>query len=252
MTDALPRSHRPTPPPAAQGAVYDERYFDQELHQDHWFRNNAAKRELRWREVLRMLEPTTGDRVLEIGCAAGAHALRLAPLCREVVGVDLATAAIERAQARAAAGHVANARFLRLDAADLSPLAAGSFDKVAAIDFVEHVDDTTLSAILSECRRLLRTGGRLAIFTPCASHYVERLKARNFVLRQLPGHIAVRGTDAYARLLAEGGFTISSLRFSPSTYPLFGHLDRWLADAAFIGPWFRFRICIVATPTAQP
>lgn len=252
MTNALPHSRNPAPTPTGHDAVYDAHYFDRELHRDHWFRNNAAKRELRWRELLRMLEPSADDRVLEIGCAAGAHSLRLAPLCREVVGIDLATAAIERAQARAVASHVGNARFLRLDATDLSPLAEASFDKIAAIDFVEHVDDPTLLAVLAECRRLLRDGGRLAIFTPCASHYVERLKARNLVLRQLPGHVAVRGPGAYVQLLAQAGFAIASLRYSPSTYPLFGHLDRWLADAALVGPWFRFRICIVAKPTPRP
>ena len=96
--------------------------------------------------------------------------------------------------------------------------------------------------------RLLRPGGKLAIFTPCASHYVERLKAHNLILKQIPGHIAVRGPDAYRRLLALGGFAIDSLEFSPSTYPIFGNLDRWLANTRIVGPLFRFRICIVARP----
>ncbi|MDQ2963955.1 MAG: class I SAM-dependent methyltransferase [Pseudomonadota bacterium] len=249
MTDTSPRGHDFTAI-VEDDPLYDARYFDQELHRDHWFRNNAAKRELRWREVVRMLEPTADDRVLELGCAAGEHALRLAPLCRAVVGIDRAAAAIERATARAAAQGIINAEFLQLDAADLAPFANGSFDKVAAIDFVEHVDDLTLVALLREVRRVLRPAGRLAIFTPCATHYVERLKSRNFVLRQLPGHIAVRDAAAYQRLLPEGGFAIASLYFSPSTYPAAGLLDRWLWNLPMIGPLFRFRLCIVAYASA--
>jgi hypothetical protein len=103
---------------------------------------------------------------------------------------------------------------------------------------------------LRECRRVLRADGRFAIFTPCASHYVERLKSRGIMLKQIPGHIAVRGPAVYRRLLQQNGFSIDSLYFSPSTYPLFGRLDRWFANVPIIGPLFRFRICIVATPAA--
>ena len=93
-------------------AVHGARYYDQQLHRKHWFHNNTAKRELRWREVLQMLDLTKDDGVLEIGCAAGAQTVRLAGLCREVVGIDLSAAAIERAIAHAAAAHVSNARVL--------------------------------------------------------------------------------------------------------------------------------------------
>ena len=246
---------RPTDPataPSTEGdALYGAHYYDQELHREHWFHNNAAKRDLRWREVLQMLDLQPDDRVLEIGCAAGEHTLRLAELCKEVVGVDLAAAAIERAHARIAATRVANAQFVRLDASNLDRFAPASFDKVAAIDFTEHVDDGVLVRVLRECRRVLRADGKLAIFTPCASHYVERLKRRNIILKQIPGHIAVRGPAAYHRLLLQNGFSIDWLYFSPSTYPLFGYLDRWFANMPIVGPSFRFRICIVAKPATS-
>ena len=231
-------------------AMYGANYYDQQLHRQHWFHNNEAKRALRWHEVLHMLACSEADRLLEIGCASGEHTLRLARLCKEVVGVDLASAAIERAQARATATGVSNATFVRLDASNLDRFQMAFFDKVAAIDFTEHVTDDVLVQVLRECRRVLRDDGRIAIFTPCASHYVERLKSRNIVLKQIPGHIAVRGAETYRRLLQENGFSIDSLYFSPSTYPLFGLLDRWFAGVPIIGPLFHFRICIVASPAA--
>ena len=187
---------------------------------------------------------------LELGCATGEHSLRLAPIVGEVIGVDSAAVAIDRAQQRAESMGVRNASFLKVDATDLGAFSNASFDKVAAIDFVEHIDDASLLAVLRESRRVLRREGRLAIFTPCASHYVEQLKARNLILRQTYGHIAVRGEREYRQLLPQGGFDIVSLHFSPSTYPIAGRFDRWLWNAGSIGPWFRFRVCIVARPAA--
>ncbi len=251
MKDLNRTTDAATAPSTEGDALYGARYYDQQLHREHWFHNNPAKRELRWREVLRMLDLSPDDRVLEIGCAAGEHSLRLAELCKEVVGVDLAAAAIERAHARAAAARVGNAHFVRLDASNLDRFATASFDKVAAIDFTEHVNDEVLAGVLRECRRVLRADGKLAIFTPCASHYVERLKRHNFILKQIPGHVAVRGPAAYHRLLLQTGFSIDSLYFSPSTYPLFGHLDRWFGSMPIVGPLFRFRICIVARPATS-
>lgn len=242
---------KPPLPERAPQTIYDGRYFDAELHRRHWFTNNDRKRELRRREVLRMLELTPSDRVLEIGCATGEHTIMLARGCREVVGLDLAPTAIERARSRAEREGVANAIFTIGNAADLSRWSAGSFDKVAAIDFVEHVDDKTLGAVFGEVRRVLDPGGRLAIFTPCATHYVERMKARNIVLRQLPGHIAVRGPDAYSPLLAAAGLVPTAMWFSPSTYPVVGWLDRALGRVPGLGPWFRFRICIVAIKPSE-
>ncbi|MHB8494834.1 MAG: class I SAM-dependent methyltransferase [Casimicrobiaceae bacterium] len=226
-------------------AAYDSRYFDEELHRHHWFRNNARKRARRWREVLRMLEPKKTDRILEIGCAAGAHALRLAASAGEIVGIDSAFAGVRRAQAHAVAEHIHNAEFVSCDAAAL-PFSDAAFDKVAAIDFVEHVPDSVLQEVLGEVRRVLRPGGRFAIYTPCATHYVERLKARNFVLRQIPGHVAVRSPDAYCDLLGRAAMRIEALWFCPSDYPGFGALDRVMAGYRRVGNWFRFRICIVA------
>ena len=249
MPTASPTPTHPDGAPASGQAaqeLYDARYFDAELHRDHWFKNNAAKRARRWEAVRTMLDLKRTDRVLEIGCATGEHAVRIAAEAREVVGIDLAPAAIERARRRAAERAIDNVVFETADAADLGRWPSASFDKVAAIDFVEHVDDATLAAILGEAYRVLVPGGRLAIYTPCATHYVEWLKARNLLLRQTPGHIAVRPPERYQTLLADARFGDVATRFLPSDYPVFGWVDRTLVSIPWLGAWFRFRICTVA------
>jgi SAM-dependent methyltransferase len=226
-------------------ASYDDAYYEHSLGRRHWFTDNEAKHELRWRQILAMVDPQPRDVVLELGCASGRHARRIAPLCRQVIGIDSAEAAIARA--RATAGTCDDrCQFVRADAADLGFLADGSIDKAMAIDFIEHVPDAALQNILREVRRVLRPGGLLAVFTPCASHYVERLKARTAILKQLPGHVAVRDLAQCRPLFAQAGLPIERAWHSPSTYPVFGVFDRLLSRAPLIGPLFRFRLCFVA------
>ena len=98
--------------------------------------------------------------------------------------------------------------------------------------------------MLREARRVLKTGGRLGLYTPDRAHYVERLKAHDFVLRQFPQHIAVRRAAAYRRFLLEAGFRIDLDTWSVSPFPLVRLLERALSPLPFLGPTFRYRILL--------
>src|SRR5438132_10256877 len=82
-------------------ALYARDYYERQLHREHWFRDNRRKHEQRWQAVLRMVAPSRGDVVLDLGCAAGEHALKLAPHVARVIGIDTSPAAIEMARERA-------------------------------------------------------------------------------------------------------------------------------------------------------
>jgi cyclopropane fatty-acyl-phospholipid synthase-like methyltransferase len=223
-------------------ALYDEAYYKDQLHREHWFRNNRAKQELRWRELLRMLVPAAGETVLDLGCAVGEYTLRIAPLVARTIGVDFSEAAIGAATKRAL-GRGLDVHFVA-SRVDALPLPSASVDKAMAIDLVEHVDDATVRRMLGETWRVLRPGGTLSLYTPCATHYVERLKARGW-LAQIPGHIAVRAPAEYEELFRGGEWEIALRYFSPSTFPVFGWLDRLLAPIPLVGSLFRFRYCAV-------
>ena len=231
---------------------YGRDYFER-LHPRRWFTNPPRKYEERSRDALRVVDPRPGDLVVELGCARGDVTFLLAGRCREVIGVDASAVALGMAEAERARRGVRNVRWLRADVADLSPLATASADAVAAIDLVEHVDDATLAAMLGECRRILRPGGRLGIYTPDRLHYVERLKAHDVVLKQFPEHIAVRRTSDYLRLLASAGFTVDLAAWSVSPFPLVRRVERALAPLPLVGPTFRYRILLRAlSPGGAP
>jgi ubiquinone/menaquinone biosynthesis C-methylase UbiE len=106
--------------------------------------------------LLAHLEP--GARVLDLGCGEGDFAAAAAEAgAAEVLGVDVAAEAVRRARAR----HP-GLRFEQVG--DALPAPDASFDLVWCSEVLEHVLDT--AAVLSEARRVLRTGGALLVTTP--------------------------------------------------------------------------------------
>jgi cyclopropane fatty-acyl-phospholipid synthase-like methyltransferase len=228
--------------------LYDAAYYEG-LHPHHWFKNPPRKYAERDRDTLRVVAPRPGDVVVDLGSARGGVSFLLAGHCREVVGVDAAPEAIAMAERERTRRGLSNVRWLQADVADLSAIPSSSVDAVAAIDLVEHVDDATLRGMLSACRRILKPGGRLGLYTPDRHHYVERLKAHDFVLRQFPQHIAVRTVDEYLRLLSKGGFRVTLSAWSVSPFPGVRLLERLLAPLPVVGPTFRYRILLQAVPS---
>ena len=226
--------------------LYDADYYAS-LHPDHWFTNPPRKYEERNRDVLRVVAPGPDDLVVELGSARGDVSFLLARYCREVIGVDAAAEAIAMAEAERSRREVPNVRWLETDVANLSALGTGSVDAVAAIDLVEHIDDPTLTAMLAECRRVLKPGGHLGIYTPDRLHYVERLKARDLVLKQYPQHIAVRPMTDYLRFL-RAGFDVDLADYSLCPFPGVRWVERLLAPLPLVGPFFRYRILLRAHP----
>ena len=227
--------------------LYDAAYYEG-LHPHHWFKNPARKYAERDRDVLRVVEPGPGDLVVELGSARGDVSFLLSRHCREVVGVDAAPEAIAMAEAERIRRGISNVRWLEADVAAVPAIGDGSVDAVAAIDLVEHIDDPTLRAMLRECRRILKPGGRLGIYTPDRLHYVERMKAAGVLLRQFPQHIAVRRNDEYLRILEECGFGISLATWSVSPFPGVRWAERLLSPLPLVGPTFRYRILLQAFP----
>ena len=227
--------------------LYDAAYYAG-LHPHHWFRNPRRKYLERDRDVLRVVAPGPADLVVELGSARGDVSFLLSRHCREVVGVDAAPEAIAMAEAERLRRGISNVRWLEADVADLSAITDATVDAVAAIDLVEHVDGATLRAMLAECRRILKPGGRLGIYTPDRLHFVERMKAHGFLLEQFPQHIAVRRTDEYLVFLREAGFRVGLSAWSVSPFPAVRWLERLLAPLPLVGPTFRYRILLQASP----
>ena len=100
--------------------------------------------------------PRGDERAVDVGTGAGTLALALAPLVREVVGVDLVPELLERARANAPA----NVTFVEGDATSL-PLESGSFDLACTRRTLHHIARPELA--VAELVRVTAPGGRVFV-----------------------------------------------------------------------------------------
>ena len=193
--------------------------------------------EIRLAAVRDLVEPKPGDRVVDLGCAAGAITHFLTSFGCEVVGVDSEPLAIE-----AATDLFPDLRFELADVTRL-PFADASLDKAVAADLVEHLDDATFAGMLGEVRRVLVPGGTLSLYTPNPLHLVERMKAHDLVLAQNPTHIGLRNAGELAARLEEAGFEVEINSWRPSFVRVLRSVERVAGRRLQL---FRYRLCLRA------
>jgi methionine biosynthesis protein MetW len=110
-------------------------------------------------EILESIEPLlpAGIRLLDVGCGDG-FVFRVARArFQRVFGCDVALAALRRAQR-------AGMRTVCADLAGSLPYEDGAFDCITCLEVIEHVADPL--HLLTELRRVLKSGGTLIITTP--------------------------------------------------------------------------------------
>jgi ubiquinone/menaquinone biosynthesis C-methylase UbiE len=114
--------------------------------------------------VAEFVQAAGDERALDVGTGTGPLAFVLAPLVREVVGVDLVPELL--AHAREYAGdRYPNVQFVEGDVAHLD-VESGSFDLVCERAVLHHVPRPEL--VLAEMTRATRPGGRLLVIDQLA------------------------------------------------------------------------------------
>ncbi len=140
------------------------------------------------RRLREMLEPRTGERILELGPGIGVHALpvaaSLAPSGTLDV-LDIQQPMLDHLARRAATAGVVNIVPKTGDGQTL-PYPSASFDGAYLIDVLGEMRDPR--AVLQELRRILRPGGRLVI----GEHFID------------PDFVSLRSLKSRAR---DAGFT---------------------------------------------
>lgn len=186
------------------------------------------------RDVVALLAPQPGERVLDLGCGDGALTEQLVLAGCTVVGVDSSTAQVAGARARGLDARVLSGESLPFDA---------EFDAVfsnAALHWMRAAD-----AVVSSVHRALRPGGRFVGELGGAGNV-------DTVRRALTGALTRRGLDAmaldpwlfptpdwYRGLLERHGFLVRSMSLFPRDTIVPTDIAGWLETFAqpFLAPF---------------
>jgi ubiquinone/menaquinone biosynthesis C-methylase UbiE len=114
--------------------------------------------------VAEFVQPKGDERVLDVGTGTGPLAFALAPLVREVVGIDLVPELLEHARTHAG-DRYPNVQFVEGDVAHLA-VESAAFDLVCERAVLHHVPRPEL--VLAEMTRATRPGGRLLVIDQLA------------------------------------------------------------------------------------
>lgn len=170
-------------------------------------------------DVLEFVRPRGDERALDVGTGAGALALALAPLVREVVGLDPVPELLELARARA----LPNTRFVEGDGTAL-PFPDGSFDLAGTHRTLHHVG--LAERVLAEMTRVTSVGGRLLVvdqLAPAAPAAAAAL--HEFETTRDPSHRRLLGDPELRELFATNRLTILRERQDEERREPAAHLD---------------------------
>jgi 2-polyprenyl-6-hydroxyphenyl methylase/3-demethylubiquinone-9 3-methyltransferase len=117
------------------------------------FKSSVSSADFRLQALIQTLSPEPGMLILDLGCGKGRFARELQRLGARVVGVDLSLGMLKEARG------IERVRAL----AHRLPLAPGAFDAIIAVEVFEHLEPRAQPTVLSELRRILKPGGKLAI-----------------------------------------------------------------------------------------
>jgi trans-aconitate methyltransferase len=177
-------------------------------------------------EVLELLAPKAGERILDLGCGDGALTVKLVAAGASVVGVDGSPDMVTAARALKLDARVMDGQRL-----DFGP----EFDAVfsnAALHWMANG-----AAVIVGVNRALKPGGRFVGEFGGHGNIAAIVTALNAVL-------TARGLDAkrlrrwyptaerYAGMLRYGGFRVESLAIIPRPTPLPTGIEGWLATFA--------------------
>lgn len=200
----------------------------------------------RLRNIMMNIDLSNSDTVADFACGNGLLLEELKPFPRVYRGVDFSEEFIREAEVRYAQWP-GDINFVCTDIVIFCRQHPAQFDWAFALDFSEHIYDDQFIDIFSAIASALRPTGKLVLHTPNAEFFVERLKARNFVLRQFPEHVAVRNAAEYHNLLGHAGFRDIEVKHLPHYHPILrvvSPLQNWW----FLRRFLRARLLIVARP----
>jgi ubiquinone/menaquinone biosynthesis C-methylase UbiE len=183
---------------------------------------------------------------LDLGCGPGGFLGLMAPLCKNIIGVDVVSSFVEECRAHIDRLGLTNATAILSENLPL-PFPDAEFDRIVMVDTIHHLEN--VSGTLDEVHRMLKPNGLFLVFEPnklnpllaamCALDRNEHglLRMGTFKsYRKLLDRMFVMECEAYNGLLigpsGKLSTTIADFVSDPKVAPLAGWLSPKLFFAA--------------------
>jgi ubiquinone/menaquinone biosynthesis C-methylase UbiE len=170
-------------------------------------------------EVRDFVRARGDERALDVGTGAGALALALAPLVREVVGLDPVPELLGLARERA----LPNTEFVEGDGTAL-PFADGAFDLTGTHRTLHHV--TRPELVVAELARVTRPGGHVLVVDQLApDDPAAAAVLHEFETARDPSHTRLLADRELRTLCAANGLSLLRARHEEERRNLSTYLD---------------------------
>ena len=146
-----------------------------------------------------------GGELLDVGCGGGAQLVQMRALGWRVMGVDPDARAVDAATR-------IHGLDVRRGTLEQQRFPSGRFDAVVLSHTIEHVHAP--EALLRECGRVLKPGGRLVVVTPNVESLGHRRLGTAWIGLQPPRHLYLFTCATLRRLAESAGLRVVSVRSS--------------------------------------
>ncbi|RLC08746.1 MAG: hypothetical protein DRI57_23425 [Deltaproteobacteria bacterium] len=192
--------------------------------------------------VLSIYYPEKEEKIIVLGAGWGNISLALQKRGFNVISLDYSQQSIDICKRTAVKLDMDSSGFICRDATD-TQFDDAFFDVAYCADLVEHLYPSVYNDLVKETRRILKKGGKFAIYTPNPSHFFEILKKHNIVLRKDISHVDYKTMPRLKESLSNQGFMIKKAFYIESHIPFLDVLERNLMK--FV-PFFRRRNAVLA------
>ena len=222
----------------------DKAYYETSYYGDRNLQKEILRplHRYRIRKVLAIYRPAADETAVDLGCAWGTFTFAMARYARCAIGIDFSSKAVLFSRSEQLRRGISKTHFFCGDAAAIS-LKTGTADVIVSADLFEHLYPEQFERSLDECRRILKTGGKLVIWTPHRGHLFEILKNNNIILKKDPSHVDYKSMAVMIEALTARGFRIVKNYYAESHLPVIRLIERALLPVISIA---RRRIAILA------